>query len=121
LKWASDSAFTWSCRETKRGGRSIARGRSSACIGRNGGYFLTCLKADADPTIVAVNRAHGGCAISPVGQRLRDVVPHMQWQVLDVEVEVHFPRRSYGGRVHRDPQRLRVVGLLIRETGPTST
>lgn len=28
-----------------------------------------------------------------------------------------FPRRRYGGRVHRDTQRLRVVGLLNRETG----
>jgi putative transposase len=88
-----------------------------ACIGRNGGYFLTRLKGNADPTIVAVNRVHRGRAISLVGQRLRDVVPRMQRQVLDVEVEVGFPRRRYGGRVHRDTQRLRVVGLLNRETG----
>ena len=88
-----------------------------ACIGRNGGYFLTRLKGNADPKIVAVHRAHRGRAISLVGQRLRDVVPRMQRQVLDVEVEVSFPRRRYGGRVHRDTQRLRVVGLLNRETG----
>ena len=88
-----------------------------ACIGRNGGYFLTRLKGNADPTIVAVNRVHRGRAISLVGERLRDVVSRMQRHVLDVEVEVRFPRRSYGGRVHRDTQRLRVVGLLNRETG----
>jgi IS4 transposase len=88
-----------------------------ACIGRNGGYFLTRLKANADPTIVAVNRVHRGRAISLVGERLRDVVPRMQRQVLDVDVEVRFPRRRYGGRIHRDTQRLRVVGLLNRETG----
>jgi putative transposase len=88
-----------------------------ACIGRNGGYFLTRLKGNADPTIVAVNRVHRGRAISLVGERLRDVVSRMQRQVLDVEVEVSFPRRRYGGRVHRDTQRLRVVGLLNRETG----
>jgi len=88
-----------------------------ACIGRNGGYFLTRLKGNADPTIVAVNRVHRGRAIPLVGQRLRDVVSRMQRQVLDVEVEVRFPRRRYGGRVHRDTQRLRVVGLLNRETG----
>jgi hypothetical protein len=61
--------------------------------------------------------AHRGRAIPLVGQRLRDVVPRMQRQVLDVEVEVSFPRRRSGGRVHRDTQRLRVVGLLNRETG----
>ncbi len=88
-----------------------------ACIGRNGGYFLTRLKGNADPTIVAVNRVHRGRAISLVGERLRGVVARMQRQVLDVEVEVRFPRRRYGGRVHRDTQRLRVVGLLNRETG----
>ena len=88
-----------------------------ACIGRNGGYFLTRLKGNADPTIVAVNRVHRGRAIALVGERLRDVVSRMQRQVLDVEVEVRFPRRRYGGRVHRDTQRLRVVGLLNRETG----
>ena len=88
-----------------------------ACIGRNGGYFLTRLKSNADPMIVAVHRSHRGRAISLVGRRLRDVVPRMQRQVLDVEVEVSFPRRSYRGRVHRDTQRLRVVGLLNRATG----
>ena len=88
-----------------------------ACIGRNGGYFLTRLKGNAEPTIVAVNRVHRGRAIFLVGERLRDVVSRMQRHVLDVEVEVRFPRRSYGGRVHRDTQRLRVVGLLNRETG----
>jgi IS4 transposase len=88
-----------------------------ASIGRNGGYFLTRLKGNADPMIVAVNRRHRGRAISLVGQRLRDVVARMQRQVLDVEVEVRFPRRRYRGRIHRDTQRLRVVGLLNRETG----
>ena len=88
-----------------------------ASIGRNGGYFLTRLKGNADPTIVGVNRIHRGRAIPLVGQRLRDVVTRMKRQVLDVEVEVRFPRRRYAGRVHRDTQRLRVVGLLNRESG----
>jgi IS4 transposase len=87
-----------------------------ACIERNGGYFLTRLKGNADPTIVAVHRVHRGRAIPIIGERLRDVVPRMKRQVLDVEVEVRFPRRRYAGRVHHDTQRLRVVGLLNRET-----
>jgi len=88
-----------------------------ACIGRNGGYFLTRLKGNADPTIVAVNRVYRGRAIALEGERLRNVVQRMRRQVLDVEVEVRFPRRHYVGRAHRDTQRLRVVGLLNRETG----
>lgn len=88
-----------------------------ACIGRNGGYFLTRLKGNANPTIVAVHRVHRGRAIPLVGERLRDVVDRMQRQVIDVEVEVRFPRRRYGGRTHHDRQRLRVVGLMNRQTG----
>jgi putative transposase len=88
-----------------------------ACIERNGGYFLTRLKGNADPTIVAVNRVHRGRAIPLVGERLRGVMKRMKRQVLDVEVEVRFPRRRYAGRVRYDTQRLRVVGLLNRDTG----
>lgn len=88
-----------------------------ACIGRNGGYFITRLKGNANPTIVAVNRVHRGRAIPLVGAQLRDVLPRMKRQVLDVEVEVRFPRRRYAGRVRHDTQKLRVVGLLNRETG----
>jgi IS4 transposase len=88
-----------------------------ACIGRNGGFFVTRLKGNANPTSVAVHGNHRGWAIPLVGAKLRDVVPRMTRQVLDVEVEVRFPRRRYSGRVHHVTQRLRVVGLLNRDTG----
>jgi hypothetical protein len=42
------------------------------------GYFLTRLKGNADPTIVAVNRIYRGRAITLVGERLRDVVSRMR-------------------------------------------
>lgn len=87
-----------------------------ACITRNGGYFLTRLKGNADPLIVAQHRSHRGRARKLVGRRLREVLPGMQRQVLDIEVEVRFPRRRYAGRVHRDTQRLRVVGILDDRT-----
>ena len=88
-----------------------------ACITRNEGFFLTRLKGNADPTIVAVNRVHRGRAIELIGKRLRDVIADMKRQVLDVMVQVRFPRRQYGGRIHHDTQLLRVVGLLDRGTG----
>lgn len=82
-----------------------------ACIGRNGGYFLTRLKANANPLIVGVHRQHRGRAIAVVGARLRDCVDRLQREVLDVEVQVRFERRRYAGRSRRDTQRLRVVAL----------
>ena len=88
-----------------------------ACITRNGGYFLARLKRHANPCIVAVHRRHRGRALALVGERLQDVLARLQREVLDVEVEVTFPRRSYGGRVHRDRQRLRVVGLKDEASG----
>jgi putative transposase len=81
------------------------------CIRRNGGFFLTRLKKNANPRIVAVNRLHRGRAVELVGQRLRDVIGGLDREVLDIEVEVEFPRRTYAGKSRHARQRLRIVGL----------
>ncbi len=81
------------------------------CITRNKGYFASRLKANADPTIVAVHRAHRGRAVPLVGRKLREVLPRLQRGVLDLTVEVSFPRRRYGGTIHKATQRLRVIGI----------
>jgi putative transposase len=88
-----------------------------ACITRNGGYFLSRLKANANPTITALHRAHRGRAVPVVGEKLRDVGGRLQREVLDVEVDVRFRRRSYGGRARYDDQSLRVVGIRDDRTG----
>ena len=88
-----------------------------ACITRNGGYFLTRLKANANPTITALNRVHRGRAVPVVGEKLRDVAGRLQREVLDVEVDVRFQRRVYGGRARYDVQSLRVVGIRDDRTG----
>jgi IS4 transposase len=88
-----------------------------ACITRNGGYFLSRLKAHANPTIVALNRRHRGRAVGLVGSRLRDVVQRLQREVLDVMVEVRFEHRRYAGRTRRATQRLRVVGVRDASSG----
>jgi putative transposase len=88
-----------------------------ACIHRNGGYFLTRLKAHANPTIVALNRVHRGRAVPVVGEKLRDVANRLQREVLDVEVTVRFQRRTYAGRARYDVQVLRVVGIRDTHTG----
>ena len=66
-------------------------------IDRYGGYFVSRLKGNANPLIVAVNRKWRGNSIDVVGKRLRDVLPLLKREVLDVEVEVKFKRRKYRG------------------------
>lgn len=88
-----------------------------ACIHRNGGYFLTRLKANANPTIVAINRVHRGRAVPVVGEKLRDVADRLLREVLDVEVTVRFQRRIYAGRARHAVQTLRVVGIRDDRTG----
>jgi IS4 transposase len=88
-----------------------------ACITRNGGYFVTRLKANANPTITALHRVHRGRAVPVIGERLRDVGGRLLREVLDVEVDVRFKRRVYAGRVRHDVQSLRVVGIRDSRTG----
>lgn len=86
-------------------------------IGRQGGFFLTRLKQNANPKIVRLHRRHRGRAIAVEGQRLRDVVPRLQRQVLDVEAEVCFRRRRYRGRRSGATLRVRIVGVRNDERG----
>lgn len=88
-----------------------------ACIHDNGGYFLTRLKANANPTIVAINRVHRGRVVPVVGEKLRDVAHRLRREVLDVEVTVRFQRRTYAGRARHDVQTLRVVGIRDENAG----
>lgn len=82
-----------------------------ARIDQNGGFFVSRLKGRVNPTIVAENRTHRGRALPVVGEKLRAVVDRLHREVLDVMVEVVFPRRSYRGHARRDRQLLRVVGV----------
>lgn len=87
------------------------------CIRRNGGFFLTRLKINANPLIVAVHRTWRGASVKLVGERLQDVIARLQRQELDVEIEVQFKRRSYAGKQSSARQRFRLVGLRNEETG----
>jgi IS4 transposase len=85
-------------------------------IQRYGGYFLSRLKVNANPVIVAV---HGGTyrdECTMIGQRLADVLPHLRRPVLDVEIEASFCRRVYAGVRSSARQRFRLVGILDEET-----
>ncbi len=87
------------------------------CIDRQGGYFLTRLKDKANPVITAVYRQWRGRAVDVVGCRLQDVIERLRRQSIDMEVELKFPRRSYGGHRSTGRARFRLVGVRNAETG----
>jgi IS4 transposase len=87
------------------------------CIDRHGGYFISRLKENANPEIVATLRQWRGRSVSLVGERLRDVIDRLQRETLDVEVEVVFRRRVYAGSRTGARRRLRLVGVRDARTG----
>jgi IS4 transposase len=88
-----------------------------SCIDRQGGYFLTRLKDKANPVITAVHRQWRGRAVDVIGCRLQDVIERLRRQSIDMEVELKFPRRSYGGHCSTGRARFRLVGVRNAETG----
>lgn len=86
-------------------------------IDHNGGFFLTRLKANANPRIVAVHRQWRGQSIEVVGKRLKEVLPSLKRQVLDVEVEVQFQRRAYLGHHSWAHRTFRLIAIRNQETG----
>ncbi|NHM27116.1 IS4 family transposase [Desulfofundulus sp. TPOSR] len=57
-------------------------------IRRNKGYFVSRLKQSANPTIVSVLRAYRGNPVDIAGKKLKEVLPRLKGEVIDVEVEV---------------------------------
>jgi len=88
-----------------------------ACIERQGGFFLTRLKDKANPLITAVHRTWRGRAVDVVGQRLQDVIKRMRRGTIDMEVELRFHRRQYGGQCSTARARFRLVGARDAKTG----
>ena len=86
------------------------------CIDRNGGYFITRVRANADPRIVATHRKWRGRAIELAGKRLKEVASRLKREILDVEVEVTFRRRVYAGTRRTARRRLRLVALRLPDS-----
>jgi len=86
-------------------------------IDRQGGYFISRLKDNANPLVTAVlgrDKAHG---LPMVGRRLGDVVKRLRRGQLDLIVSIQFRRRAYYG-VRSDAERqLRLVAVRDVETG----
>ena len=56
-----------------------------------------------------------------MGKRLRDVLPLLKREVLDVEVEVKFKRRKYRGKQSMVNRRFRLVCVFNSESGKYHT
>ena len=52
-----------------------------------------------------------------MGQKLKDVLKGLKRQIIDVQVEVRFPRRIYKGKRSRVVKQFRVVGVYNTTTG----
>ena len=87
------------------------------CIARNGGFFLSRLKASTNPIIVSENLHHRGRARDIVGQPIWQAVQRLKRETLDVMVQTQFQRRIYGGRRGVGERLFRVVGLRDEASG----
>ncbi len=82
-----------------------------ARIEENGGFFVSRLKENGDPTILRSLKVHRGRAIDLEGVRWSAVKGRLHREVLDAEVEVAFRRRQYAGKKSPDTQVLRLVAV----------
>ncbi|MGI0130645.1 MAG: IS4 family transposase [Thermoplasmata archaeon] len=82
-----------------------------ARIEENGGFFLSRLKANANPVLIGSHLVHRGRAIELEGKRWSEVAPRLHREVLDAEVELSFQRRGYRGRHRGDALRARLVAV----------
>ncbi len=82
-----------------------------ARIKQNGGSFVSRLKGNANPLIIDVYNTCPGNSIDVKGKYLREILPKLKRQVLDVEVEVSFKRQKYNGKKRMDTERFRLVAV----------
>jgi len=82
----------------------------------NGGFFVSRLKANANPVFVSSNKVHRGRAIDLVGKRWKEVEGSLKREVLDAEVTVPFKRRKYAGSITKDELPLRLVAIYNKDT-----
>jgi putative transposase len=82
-----------------------------AAIERHGGFFLTRLKDNANPTLRRLHRNHRGRAVAVEGLGLLQIRSRLRRTVLDAEAEIRFHKQRYAGRRTKATMRVRIVGL----------
>ena len=85
-------------------------------IMQQGGYFISRVKKNANPLIVASNQTCVGNSIDLTQTQLQDILPRLQRKVIDVTVEVDVQLRKYRGRRRTIQKQFRMVGVRNDET-----
>lgn len=88
-----------------------------AAIEKQGGFFLTRLKDNANPILLRLNRRHRGQAVVVEGVGLRDLRERLRRELLDAQAEISFQRRISAGRRRRATMLVRIVGLRDEQRG----
>jgi IS4 transposase len=84
-------------------------------IKKHHGYFVSRLKSNANPVIVAIHTISQKQSISLQGKRLKKVLPHLQGDIIDLEVEVSFKKRIYNGKRRMGTDQFRMVFIYNEE------
>ncbi len=103
-------AKVWPAARTKK----IAAGVKVSCI-------VSRLKGNANPLIVGVNRKWRGNSVDVVGKKLRDILPYLMREIVDVDMEVEFKRRKYKGKQSTVKRRFRMVCVFNSDSGEYHT
>ena len=82
-----------------------------AAIARHGGFFLTRLKDNANPTVLRLHRRSRGRTVEVEGLGLLQIRSRLRRAVFDAEAEISYQRRRYAGRRRKATMRVRIVGL----------
>ncbi len=89
--------------------------RLFAKIAEHGGFFVSRLKENVDPTFVRSLKVHRGRAIDLEGMRLSEVLARLDRGVLDAEVELSYKHRVYAGTRSSDTFVCRLVAVWNEE------
>jgi IS4 transposase len=82
-----------------------------AAIHQQGGFFLTRLKDNANPTLRCLHRRHRGRALAVEGLGLREIRSRLRRSVFDAQAEILFKQRRYAGKRKTGKMSVRIVGL----------
>ena len=79
-------------------------------IDDNGGFFVSRVKANANPRIIADHHTGSGRHRPLVGQKLRPGLVGLKRDLLDLTVEVEVKKRAYRGKRRTQTWQLRLLG-----------
>jgi putative transposase len=86
-------------------------------IDQNGGFYLSRLKSNANLLILKANRVWRGNSIPVEGRWLKEILGSLKREVLDVQVQVRFMRRTYRGRRSQGTGTARLIAVRDEVSG----